>query len=208
MTIGTSTIQNQALGSVNQVTNEALSTGNFSGVLGLSLPSNSIINSTLNPDNAQSSPSSSGSIFTGLWNSPNSKIGSRYFGLGLQRLPSDGGIGDSVITFGAQDPNYVSDQSKIRYQAVVPGSDGIQRHWNAYISDIIVGFNNTQTHLSPGTSSIASNSLTPVAVLDSGAGLNYGPANALNAIYGAFGIGPAADGSGGYYMPCDLQLNM
>lgn len=191
-------------------------------MVGLSLPSNSIIanqsytsppdTSNVNPENQASDPSLTGSVLAGLWNSNSAngsgKVGSRYFGLGLQRLPSDGGVGESVITFGAQDPNYVPDVSQIKYQPVVPSSDGIARHWNTYLLDIIVGFNDTTTHIPVGTTAVPSNSLTPTVVLDSGAGLNYGPAEVLNAMYGAFGVGPASDGSGGYYMSCDLQMNI
>ncbi|KAE8225758.1 hypothetical protein CF319_g1556 [Tilletia indica] len=214
ITIGSQVISKQAFAAADSVTNEGLGTGKFSGVLGLSLPANSIQQEILtkaegveNPLNEQEDPSFSGSPLPGLWTDATS--GSRFFGIGLQRRAEEGGVGDSIITFGVHDSMYAADPSKIGYQAVIPDADQVARHWRTSITEIVVSVGGNSTSsipLSPSAvSNVASNGF-PLAILDSGAPISLGPPQILNSLYGAFGINPAENG--GYYMPCSTQLNI
>ncbi|KAL9935507.1 hypothetical protein V8E36_005855 [Tilletia maclaganii] len=214
VTVGSHLIIKQAFASADTVVDESLSTGKFSGVIGLSLPANSLQQETLNlaegndnPLNDQEDPSFTGSPLPGLWSDAPS--GSRFFGLGLQRIPEEGGSGDSVLTFGVHDSVYAPDPSKIAYQAVIEDADQVARHWRTTITEIgvSVGGNTTNTiQLSPSIVANVSSNGFPLAILDSGAPISLGPPDILNSMYGAFGINPASDG--GYYMPCNTQLNI
>ncbi|EPQ27763.1 uncharacterized protein PFL1_04509 [Pseudozyma flocculosa PF-1] len=203
-------VNSQAFASANLVSDEDLDTGGFSGVLGMGLPALSIIQASLNDTsdtaalNEGVAPPDTGSILAGLWR--NSRQGRRFVGLGLQRLEEDGGSGSSVLTVGTHDPAYSgTDLSKITYSPVVPDPDGISRHWRLYMTQMTVSIDGVTSVIPIGSSS-ATGSGYPIAVLDTSASVNLGPASVLNALYGAWGIGPASDG--GYYMRCDLQLNI
>lgn len=176
-----------------------------SGVVGLALESNSIIQDVLvgdggNANNSETNPSRTGSVLAGLWQGlPTS---SRFFSLGLQRLPSDGGNGNSTLTFGDYDRNYVpvGRESAIQFSSAVPDDDGIVRKWKMILNDFFVKVNGTQVQIPLDTFGTAS------AILDTGSPLNLASVDFLNAMYGAVSVGPAADGSGGYYVDCSLPL--
>ncbi|CAD6888340.1 unnamed protein product [Tilletia caries] len=214
VTLGSQTIVKQAFAAADSVTNEGLGTGKFSGVLGLSLPANSIQQEILNKAegtqnalNEQEDPSFTGSPLPGLW--ADAPGGSRYFGIGLQRRPEEGGVGDSIITFGVHDSMYAPDPSQIGFEAVIPDADQVPRHWRTTITEIVVSIGgNSSSSIPLGPSSVpnvATNGY-PLAIIDSGAPISLGPPEILNSLYGAFGINPAENG--GYYMPCSTQLNI
>ncbi|PWZ01967.1 LOW QUALITY PROTEIN: acid protease [Testicularia cyperi] len=197
-----------AFGSCNVVANEDMDTGNFSG---LGPPANSLIQADLNATsniaslNIGVNPPETGAVLAGFWNA--ARPGRRFMGIGLQRLEEEGGHGDSVMTIGNHDPAYAgSDPSQIAYTSVIGDADGVARHWRVSMTDITVQLQHGVTEAIPvGTSSVVTGGY-PIAVFDSGASINLGPESTLNALYGAWGIGPASDG--GYYVPCDLQMNI
>lgn len=204
-------VNSQAFGSCNQVSNEDMDSGNFSGIIGVGPPANSLIQADLNATsntaflNVGVRPPETGAVLAGFWY--NARPGRRFMGLGLQRLEEDGGSGDSVLTIGNHDPAYAgSANPNINYTSAIGDADGVVRHWRVVLSDISVELQHGVTEPIPvGTSSVISGS-GPIAVFDSGASVNLGPESTLNALYGAWGIGPASDG--GYYVPCNLQMNI
>ncbi|PWN53621.1 acid protease [Violaceomyces palustris] len=206
------TISSQAFGVANDVNAEDLDVGKFSGVMGLGLPANSLIQNTLNTTveegvaNSGVDPSMTGSVLGGIWQAESQ--GRRFMGIGMQRLEEEGGKGDSVLTFGMHDPSYAgTDLSLIKFSPVVPDADDVARQWRVYLTQLTVSLNgNTTDQIPLGFSGVASDSAYPLALLDTAASINLGPTNVLNALYGAWGIGPGTDG--GYYVPCDLQMNI
>lgn len=204
-------VNSQAFGSCNEVSNEDMDSGNFSGVIGLGPPANSLIQADLNTTSNTASlnigvrPPDTGAVLAGFWY--NARPGHRFMGIGLQRLEEDGGSGDSVLTIGNHDPAYAgSPNPRLNYTSAIGDADGVVRHWRVSLTDISVQLQHGITEPIPiGTSSVIAGA-DPVAVFDSGASVNLGPESTLNALYGAWGIGPASDG--GYYVPCDLQMNI
>jgi hypothetical protein len=209
VTFASTSIAAQAFAAADQVNNEDLGMSGISGIIGLALPANSIIQNELtsnivNPNNTEVNSNQTGSILPGLWEGL--PASSRIFGMGLQRLPSDGGNGNSTITFAGPDYNYVStdDQQYIKYAPVVPDDDNIKRKWKLFVSDFRVASNGTTFQIPLTTTGVS----LPTAILDSGSPLNLASVSFLNAMYGAIDVGPAADGSGGYYVDCTLPLQL
>ncbi|KAJ9475737.1 Endopeptidase [Pseudozyma hubeiensis] len=204
-------INSQAFGSCSQVANEDMDSGDFSGIIGLGPPANSLIQADLNATSNTASlnvnvrPPQTGAVLAGFWNG--ARPGRRFMGIGMQRLEEDGGKGDSVLTIGNHDPAYAgSTNPSINYTSAIGDADGVVRHWRLPLTEITVQLQHGVTEPIPfGTSSVIAGS-NPIAVFASGASVNLGPESTLNALYGAWGIGPASDG--GYYVPCNLQLNI
>ncbi|UZJ54949.1 hypothetical protein CBS101457_004269 [Exobasidium rhododendri] len=203
-----SLIDSQAFASCNAVMNEQLSSIQASGVMGLALPANSIIQNVLSTDvnanNTETNSSMTGSLLPGIWQGVQASY--RFFGLGLQRLPSDGGNGNSTLTFGDYDRNYIPSgtESAVKYSSAIPDDDEIVRKWKLIVNDFFVTVNGTQIQIPLSSTGAA----IPTAILDSGSPLNLASVNFLNAMYGAVNVGPAADGSGGYYVDCSLLLEI
>lgn len=202
-------VEDQAFASCNQVTDQQFGEMNTSGVIGLALPANSIIQATLNsdtvnPNNTETNTTQTGSILPGLWHGLSAA--SQFFGLGLQRLPSDGGNGNSTLTFGGYDTNYLpaARDGKLKFASVVPDSDNIIRKWKLILNDFRVTLNGSTFQIPLSTTGVT----IPTAILDTGSPLNLANVNFLNALYGAVNVGPAADGSGGYYLDCTLPLEI
>jgi hypothetical protein len=128
----------------------------------------------------------------------------RYFSIGLQRLPSDGGNGESSLTFGGVDQAYMSTPAQFSWQAATADGDGVTRKWTSLLTQLLVTVNGTDV---PITTPALSGAF-PKAIWDTGASFNYATPAILNALYGAYGIGPSNDGSRGYYVPCDLLIQI
>jgi hypothetical protein len=209
VTFANTLIENQAFATADQVQNQQLGETDTSGLIGFALPANSIIQDTLtsdivNPNNTETSANQTGSLLPGLWDGV--PAASRFFALGLQRLPSDGGNGNSTMTFGGYDSNYVSPgrEDRVKFSSVVPDDDNVRRKWKLIVTDFRVTSNSTTSQI-PLTSTGVN---LPTAILDSGSPLNLASVDFLNAMYGAINVGPAADGSGGYYVDCALALGL
>ncbi|PWN28657.1 acid protease [Jaminaea rosea] len=207
--LGKAQVKGQAFGAATDVDNEQLASMNVSGILGLSLTSNSVIGAGEN--NSLPTPSITGDVLAGLW--ADADTGTRMFGVGLQRLPSDGGgrTATSSLSLLGVDPAYVSSSSRIPLTQVVPDANGLAHHWKLYLTDISAN-NGSATFRIP-TSFPGQTTLYPTVVLDTAAPLNYAPAALLNAIYGTYvdpstgqRLGPSD--SGIYYTPCTLPLNL
>lgn len=210
VTFANDVIPNQAFLTANDVEAEQLNTMQASGVLGLALPLDSLIQSTLSTtrtgnNNSITEPGRTGSLLPGLWY--DAPMGQRFFGLGLQRLPSDGGNGDSTITFGDYDQAYLptNRQSNVSWSSVLPDDDNVIRRWKTQVTDLSLKVNGSYS----GIPLSRTGSVGPAtAILSSGVPFNYAPTSFLNALYGAYNIGPSSDGLGTYYVDCSLQIDM
>ncbi|CAO1633085.1 unnamed protein product [Sympodiomycopsis kandeliae] len=207
----------QAFGSASDVDGEDLRDMNVTGIMGLSFPANSALQEVLSPGNGQNFVHNyeTGSVLNGLWSgTQRSPTTPRMFGLGLQRLPSDGGgrTANNSLSLGGIDRAYIptSQDSRIRFSSSLQDSDGLHRHWKLYLTDVTTNGVDGVVHI---PASYAGQSDTyPTVVLNSGAPLNYGPSDILNAMYGAFQneqgnrLGPGENGI--YYVPCNQPLNI
>ncbi|KDN46640.1 acid protease [Tilletiaria anomala UBC 951] len=215
------TLVRQALGSASTVTNEPLGAGNFTGIVGLGLPLASELQRLLydntgnsNPGNDVSDASSTGSILTGIWSGR--PLGARYIGVGLQRLPSEGGVGDSTLTISSLDPTYATNMSQLTFDKVpstpASGSDSgdgsssrsisSAAHWRTYLTQMTIDVGGNTVPLSLGGSM---GTQYPLATFSTGTPFSLAPTSVLNQVYGAYGYQPGSDG--GYYVPCDLMMN-
>lgn len=203
----------QAMIVADTVQNEDLSGGQFAGVLGLALPANSIISSQI-PGSTTGQPDGA-TFLDNLFSSGTSAPQGRFFALSLERL------GDtrtrSVLGIAMHDPSICGSPCTPNWLSLVPAASG-PNYWRVVLQGITA-----TVWQSPGTSSTPpsnpkSSRITlppstvtsqswPVAVLDSGGSqILFGDRNLLNAVYGAWNIGPASDGN--YYVPCTLELSL
>lgn len=213
------------LAAATTVANEPL-TGDFDGILGLGLQSNSVIGSLIPPvyNNAPDGATFSANLF-GI--TPTSQAPANHFlGLvlarpGSDRLPSLFGIGrhpDIVMdTAGGE----TLDPSTVQYGQVVSDMNG-EFLWKTYVRAITVYVDGQAKPLAlpAGTKGTS----FPVAVLDTGVPLILTTSAIANGIYGALGIGPGSDGQCAFlllsctmfmklmevldYVPCATPLNM
>ncbi|KAI9450603.1 acid protease [Lactarius psammicola] len=109
----------------------------------------------------------------------------------------------SLLGIGQHPAELVPDPSKIRYSTLVSEHQGIL-FWEVEVHAITIYVNGTALPVELGHS--RSGNVFPVAVLDSGVPFILAATSIANGIYGALGIGPAADGQ--YYVPCTTPLNM
>ncbi|KAH7924976.1 acid protease [Leucogyrophana mollusca] len=198
--IGQYDILNQALAAASSVNNEPLSY-DFDGILGLALPLNSIISEALPPgtDNIADGATLPSNLFsmTPLSAAPSEP----FFSLVLARPGSD--ELPSLLGIGRHPSAIVPDPTKIKYSPIVSEAAGIL-WWKTNVQAITVYVNSQPKTVTLGQS--VTGSVFPTAVLDSGVPLILTTSKIANAIYGALGISPGADGQ--YYVPCTMPLNM
>ncbi|KAH8979401.1 aspartic peptidase domain-containing protein [Lactarius akahatsu] len=198
--VGGYNLSNQALAAATTVDSEPLEY-EFDGILGLALPLNSIIAHHIAPidGNGRDGAPFSSNLFgiTPVDSAP----ASRFLSLSLSR-PGSSAV-PSLLGIGRHPSELVPDPSKIRYSTLVSEHQGIL-FWEAEVRAITVYVNGTTLPVELGHS--RSGNVFPVAVLDSGVPFILAATNIANGIYGALGIGPAADGQ--YYVPCTTPLNM
>lgn len=198
--LGTYIVQNQALAAANTVSDEPLSV-DFDGILGLALPSNSVIEQEIpsaTSDNPDGAPFSS-NLFS---MSPASTAPSQpFFSLTFARPGSD--AIPSLLGIGMHPSSVVPDPSKINYSTLV-SQDISMLFWKTNVQAITV-YVNGQARPVVLTESITGAAF-PTALLDSGVPFIITTSSIANGIYGALGISPASDGS--YYVPCTTPLNM
>lgn len=204
-----SAITNQAFLRADDVEGVQLGPMQATGILGLGPPVGSLVQSIMGTqdsgqNNSMTDPSRTASILPGLL--AKSPTGQRFFSIGLQRLPSDGGNGNSTLTFGDFDREYMplSSQKQMKWSSILAGSDGLTRAWKLIVNDFQLTVNDSKVQIPLSTTGSA----VVTAILDSGSPLNYASSSFLNAMYGAYNLGPAADGSGEYYVDCGLQILM
>ncbi|KAF8551129.1 acid protease [Imleria badia] len=197
--LGDYIISNQALAAATSVNNEPLSY-DFDGILGLALPSNSLIQQSI-PASTSDAPdgaviSSNLLSLTPATNAPSQP----FFSLTLAR-PGSTQI-PSILGIGCHPPATVPNPSQIRYSSLVTESIGTLL-WKTTVRATTV-YANGQAH--PIALQSLSGATEPTALLDSGLPLIITTPVLANGIYGALGINPASDGN--YYVPCATPLNM
>ncbi|KAH8984279.1 aspartic peptidase domain-containing protein [Lactarius hatsudake] len=198
--VGGYNLSNQALAAVTIVDSEPLEY-EFDGILGLALPLDSIIAHHVAPTggNGRDGAPFSSNLFGII--PVDSAPASRFLSLSLSR-PGSSAV-PSLLGIGRHPSELIPDPSKIQYSTLVSESQGIL-FWEAEVRAITVYVNGTALPVELGHSK--SGNVFPVAVLDSGVPFILAATNIANGIYGALGIGPAADGQ--YYVPCTTPLNM
>lgn len=190
----------QAFVAANDVGNEDLSGGQFSGVLGLALPANSVILSQLG---GSTSGAPDGAPFLdNLFGSGVNAPQGRYFSLSLERL------GDSrtksSLGIGAFDDSLCPAPCVPSYSSVVTSSMG-PLYWRIPLQGITTftwpsgqapsNTSATSTNIRLPSSSVTGQSY-PVAVLDSGGyQVLMGDKSLVDAIYAVFGGSQASDGN-------------
>lgn len=161
----------------------------FNGILGLALPLNSLIAHTIPPvtgDARDGAPFSSNLFGMAPASSAPS---SRFFSISLSR-PGSTAV-PSLLGIGRHPAELVPDPSRVIYSTVVPQKMGIL-FWEVEVDAITLYVDG-----SPMVVQIdhpRSGNAYPTAVLDTGVPFILTSTNVANGIYGALGIGPAADG--------------
>ncbi|KXN81933.1 Pepsin A [Leucoagaricus sp. SymC.cos] len=200
VTVGGYSIENQALAAASSVTDEDLAP-DFSGILGLALPLNSIIAENIPPvtNNSPDGAAWASNLFsiTPTSNAPSS----RFLSLSLSRPGSD--RIPSYLGIGKHPPDLVNDPSQIHYSTVVSNTAG-SLFWKASVRDITVWVDGQPRPVDIGRSNTGA--VFPSAVIDSGVPYIFTTSKVANAIYGALDVHPASDGN--YYVPCKTPLNM
>ncbi|KAK7044875.1 acid protease [Favolaschia claudopus] len=198
VTVGGYGIESQAFAAADTVDSEPLQS-HFSGLLGLALPSNSIIAEEIPP---QLGDTPDGATFSSnlLGITPISPS-SRFLSLAFERPGSD--TVPSILGIGRHPSALVPDPSKIAYDVLyAPGNAG-PLFWKASVREITVYTNTSRLSIPLGR---GVSGVFPSAVLDSGVPVILTTSSVANAIYGAIGVQPAADNN--YYYPCTTPLNM
>ncbi|KAJ9123052.1 hypothetical protein QFC22_001241 [Naganishia vaughanmartiniae] len=199
----------QAFVAANDVGNEDLSGGQFSGILGLALPANSVI---LNQLGGSTSGNPDGAPFLdNLFGSGENAPQGRYFSLSLER------IGDtrtkSTLGIGMFDKTLCPDPCIPNYSSVVTSSQG-PLYWRIPLQGITTytwpsgqapASINATTAVIKLPSSTTTGQSYPVAVLDSGGyQVLLGDRTLVDSIYAVFGGSRSSDGN--YYLRCDVPL--
>ncbi|ODN97025.1 hypothetical protein I350_08003 [Cryptococcus amylolentus CBS 6273] len=212
LNVGDFSIGYQAFIGATAVTNENLKGGNFSGVLGLSLPAASSILDEIrgttgsNPDGA--------TFLDNLFGAGSSAPSERLFTLSLSRREDVRTL--STFGIGATSPLFCPSPCSPNFVSIVAqpslGSTGYT-HWRVQIQSLSVttwsdeksGTGATTTKVALGNSKVYSTKGSPLAVLDSGGvQILVGSWSYAEQIYGAIGVLMSSDGL--YRMPCSKQI--
>lgn len=188
VSLGDYTIDHQALAAVTDVKDEPLAP-NFTGILGLAPPPNSVIAYDL----PLTSNSPNGATWVSNLFSANTAPSSRFFSLALSR-PGSNQV-PAVLGIGQHPTTLVPDPSLVQYSAPVDGDEAA--YWRAAVTAITVYDNGVAKQVQLGSLN---------AILDSGTALIFTTTTIANGIYGSIGIEPASNGI--YYVPCTTPLNM
>ncbi|KAF7308960.1 Peptidase A1 domain-containing protein [Mycena kentingensis (nom. inval.)] len=201
VTIGGYSVANQALAAADAVESEPL-TSQFSGILGLALPSNSVIGSEIEPklDDTPDGAIWASNLFSITPNT--SAPAAPFLSVALER-PGSSKV-PSVLGIGRHPAALVPDPSRIDYEMLyAPSPDG-PLFWKAAVHGITVYTESSRMEIPLGRG--ASGTAYPSAVLDTGMPVILTTAVLANAIYGAIGVQPASDNM--YYLPCKTPLNI
>jgi hypothetical protein len=165
-------------------------TSSFQGILGLALPLNSVIASIIPPvtGNTPDGAAWASNLFslTPISSAP----AAHFLSLSLERPGSD--RVPSLLGIGRHPSSLVSDPSSINYFPLVSDRAGII-YWKVTVRAITVYADGQRKPIDIAVS--AEGGEYPTAVLDSGVPVILTTPNIANGIYGALGIGPAADGN-------------
>lgn len=171
------------LAAATQVDDEPLDV--FSGILGLALPFNSVIASTVRAgDPAGADGATWASNLFGMDGAP----ASRFISFLLER-PGSTTI-PSLLGIGRHPSDYVPDPSKVQYSNIISQGNGAT-FWEISVTAITVYVDGEPRDV--GITSSGSGSAFPTAVLDTGVPVILMTSGIANGIYGALDIHPAQD---------------
>lgn len=160
----------------------------FSGVLGLALPADSIIADEIPP---QVGDTPDGAVWTSnlfgitpVSNAPSA----RFLSIALERPGSD--AVPSVLGIGRHPAALVPDPSKIAYDPLYAPSPLGPLFWKTAVRGITVYTNTSRMPIPLGR---GASGVYHSAVLDTGVPIILTTTDVANAIYGAIGVQPAAD---------------
>ncbi|KAJ7468109.1 aspartic peptidase domain-containing protein [Mycena latifolia] len=200
VTVGGYSISTQALAAADVVESEPLSS-QFSGVLGLALPANSIIADDIKPQVGDTPDGAvlASNLFsiTPISSAPSA----RFLSIALER-PGSATV-PSVLGIGRHPAALVPDPSRIAYDTLYAPSSIGPKYWKTAVHGITVYTNNSRMPIELGR---GVSGVFPSAVLDTGVPLILTTKAVADAIYGAIGVQAAADNM--YYVPCTTPLNM
>ena len=125
----------------------------------------------------------------------------RFFSLSLERPGSD--TIPSLLGIGRHPTEVVSDPSKIEYGPILSASSRGPIWWQGRVEGITLFVDGVKKTIPLPTSVENFSGGTPSAILDSGVPVILTTQEIANGIYGALGIGPAADGN----CKCPLLFN-
>lgn len=173
----------------------------FSGILGLALPLNSIIAQQIPPvtSNAPDGAAWASNLFS--ITPTNEAPSARFLSLSLSRPGSN--TVPALLGIGRHPAALVPDPSKIQYAGLVSDRNGVL-FWKASVRAITVYVNGVPKPVSLGPS--VSGGAFPSAVLDSGVPLILTTSPVANAIYGAIGVTPSSDGNCAFFSFSELVL--
>lgn len=204
------TIDSQALAAATDVVDEPLGS-RFSGVLGLSPPSNSRITSLIpaTDSNAPDGATFSSNIFS----SSSISTVNQFIGL-LMTRPDGGVLGGRRPLLGIAKHPEESDLPEwlggsidsIQYTRPVTSTNDLGVNigtilWKVTVQGVSVWVDGQERVVT-----LPSTTRGTTAVLDSGVPIILTTKAIADGIYGAVGIGPGSDGQ--YYIPCKTPLNM
>ncbi|KAJ7359684.1 aspartic peptidase domain-containing protein [Mycena albidolilacea] len=198
LTVGGYSIESQALAAADTIEAEPLKS-QFSGVLGLALPTDSIIADEIPP---QIGDTPDGAVWTSnlfgitpVSNAPSA----RFLSIALERPGSD--AVPSVLGIGRHPAALVPDPSKIAYDALYAPSPLGPLFWKTAVRGITVYTNTSRMPIPLGR---GASGVYHSAVLDTGVPIILTTTDVANAIYGAIGVQPRTI----YYLPCTTPLNL
>jgi len=172
----------------SDVQNEPLAP-NFSGILGLALPLNSVIASSIPPVTGNDPDGAAWASNLFSITPVNQAPSAHFLSLTLSRPGSD--QIPSLLGIGRHPSSVVPDPSQVRYSPLVGDQRGVL-FWKVTVRAITVYVDGDPRVVPMGRS--VSGGVFPTATLDSGAPLILTTSTIANAIYGAIGINPASDG--------------
>lgn len=161
----------------------------FAGILGLSLPLNSIIAANLPPkiNNEPDGAVLASNLFS-ITPTSNAPL-QRFFSISLSR--PDSSLPKALLGIGRHPPEYLTDPRVMRYLPLISERRGTH-FWKVNVQSINVFVDGEDRAVEIGNS--VNGGVFPSAVLDSGVPVILTTAAIANGIYGAIGIGPANDG--------------
>lgn len=183
------------LAAASNVVNESLAS-QYSGILGLALPLNSVIAQDIPPVTGNT-PDGATVISNLFGTTPISQTPSQFFYSillarpNMDRIPSVLGIGRHPSNDSLND-GLTIDPSQITYSNPVSEPDGVH-YWKSELRGITVYVNGTAKVIDIGHS--VTGSVFPEAVLDTGVPYIISSPAIANAVWGALGIDPAIDGN-------------
>ncbi|KAJ7665944.1 aspartic peptidase domain-containing protein [Mycena polygramma] len=200
VTVGGYNVDNQALAAADVVEDEPLES-QFSGVLGLALPSNSIIAQQILPGVGDAPD---GAVWTSnLFGITPLSVApaARFLSIALER-PGSAAV-PSILGIGRHPAALVPDPSLISYSTLYEPSSIGPMFWKASVRGVTVYTNSSRMPIPLGR---GASGVFPSAVLDTGVPVILTTKAVADAIYGAIGVDPAADSM--YYVPCTTPLNL